>query len=120
MKYYKQKRRGGKLVALHRVLWEEAHGPIPEGNQIDHINGDIHDNSLSNLRLVTHKGNGHNQRRPSDNTSGVSGVGFHKGRWRAYVRSKHLGYFDDWFDAVCARMSANNKHGFHENHGRIV
>ena len=115
---YEQKRVNGKLQYVHRLVWEEANGPIPSGMQLDHINGDVRDNRLSNLRLVTHKENGHNQRKPSDNKSGVAGVGLHKGRWRAYVRSKHLGYFDTWFDAVCARMSANNLEGFHENHGR--
>jgi hypothetical protein len=58
------------------------------------------------------------------NTSGVTGVSWRadKQRWRAYVvvdyKQEHLGHYTDWFDAVCARMSANNRHGFHENHGR--
>ena len=29
-----------------------------------------------------------------------------------------LGDFFDKFEAICARMSANNKYGFHKNHGK--
>nr|WP_312719567.1 HNH endonuclease signature motif containing protein [Stenotrophomonas geniculata] len=37
----------------HRLVWEAAHGPIPEGMQIDHLDADAGNNSLSNLDLVT-------------------------------------------------------------------
>ena len=43
----------GKKHYLHRLLWEEVNGPIAEGMQIDHINGDRADNRLDNLRLAT-------------------------------------------------------------------
>lgn len=42
----------GKVHNVHRLIWEEANGPIPEGYVIDHINGDTLDNTLSNLRAV--------------------------------------------------------------------
>lgn len=37
----------------HRLVWEAAHGPIPEGMQIDHLDSDAGNNALSNLDLVT-------------------------------------------------------------------
>lgn len=115
---------GSERTMLHRVIWEEANGPIPEGMSIDHINGDTKDNRLENLRCVTHSDNLKNCRRRPDNKSGVTGVRWEKERskWAVQVRSQgkaiYLGRYTDWFDAVCARMSANNTYGFHANHGR--
>ena len=37
----------------HRMIWEAAHGPIPEGLQINHINGIKTDNRIENLEVVT-------------------------------------------------------------------
>lgn len=40
-------------VMAHRLIWERVNGPIPEGMQINHINGIKHDNRIANLELVT-------------------------------------------------------------------
>ena len=45
----------------HRLIWEEAYGPIPSGMQIDHINGIRTDNRLENLRLATNQQNSSNR-----------------------------------------------------------
>lgn len=42
---------------VHRVLWETAHGPIPQGLEVDHINLDKSDNRIENLRLLSHRDN---------------------------------------------------------------
>lgn len=55
-----------KQVRGHRVIWMAAHGPIPAGLIVDHINRDRQDNRLCNLRLVDAKGNALN----SPNKSG--------------------------------------------------
>lgn len=41
-----------KVGYLHRFLWSEAHGPIPEGHDIHHVNGDSLDNRVENLTPV--------------------------------------------------------------------
>lgn len=112
-----------KLVYAHRVVYAMTHGAWPE-QSIDHINGIADDNRPSNLRDVTHKENLKNQTTRKNNTTGVIGVNRFKrdGSWVASItvngRSRHLGYFDAFEDAVAARKAAETKYGYHKNHGR--
>lgn len=50
--------RPGQRGWMHyaRYVWQQAHGPIPPGMVIVHENGDILDDALSNLRLMTRAG----------------------------------------------------------------
>lgn len=95
--------RGGRNVRLHRLIWEEAYGPIPDGMWIDHINGDKHDNRLDNLRLATGQQNQMNRPR-------AVGVSRSRGRWQAQItvdyRNIHLGNFTDYLDALGERRKA--------------
>lgn len=49
-----------KYLMVHRLVYEAFNGQIPEGMQIDHVNGIKNDNRLVNLRCVTHKENMNN------------------------------------------------------------
>lgn len=49
-----------KKVSLHRLIWKAFNGDIPEGLQIDHIDGDKSNNKLNNLRCVSSLENMHN------------------------------------------------------------
>lgn len=106
----------------HRVIWAIRHGKWVK--YIDHINGVRDDNRIENLRSVTHKENMQNSARPKNNTSGVTGVCRAKAlsKWMAYIRVDykqiHLGFFTDKADAIAARKAAEEKYGFHKNHGR--
>ncbi len=47
-----------RLQLGHVIAWESVNGPVPDGYQIHHWNGDKQDNALTNLALVdalTHK-----------------------------------------------------------------
>lgn len=50
----------GKTLSAHRFVYECFNGLIPEGFEIDHIDGNHANNNISNLRLCTHKENCHN------------------------------------------------------------
>lgn len=50
-----------KWFRVHRLVWEAFNGKIPDGYEIDHVNAIRNDNRLSNLRVVTRKGNMANQ-----------------------------------------------------------
>ena len=83
---------------------------------VDHINGNVYDNRKSNLRVVTQQENTMNQKKPKNNTSGVTGVGFYKknNKWGASIRcgvnTIFLGLFDNFEDAVKARKEAEEKY----------
>ena len=57
----------GRLYRSHRVIWCMVHGVWPE-DIMDHINGDKHDNRLSNLREANRRQNGANQPSQPSNT----------------------------------------------------
>lgn len=42
---------------VHRVVYEAFNGPIPEGYDIDHIDGNPYNNALNNLQAISHTEN---------------------------------------------------------------
>ena len=113
----------GRAYKGHRLAWLYVYGVWPK-YQIDHISRIRDDNRIANLRDVPISTNLKNSSLSKRNTSGVTGVYFIKkdGTWaaRICVKSKllHLATFKDKFEAICCRKSANNKYGFHPNHGK--
>lgn len=95
-----------KGVFLHRLIAE-----TPRGLVTDHINRNKLDNRRSNLRTVSNRANLLNGGLSKNNTSGVTGVTWHKNesKWRAvghdHYRTVSLGYFRDIRDAILARKN---------------
>jgi len=90
--------------------------PPKAGFVIDHINQNKLDNRRANLRYATRRVNALNSKHRANNTSGIKGV--HKrsdsGKWKVYIQLKKyhkytIGTFEDFFEACCARKSAEVK-----------
>ena len=107
-----------KDYRAHRLAWLYMTGDIPEV-EVDHINRNRADNRWENLRLATPKQNRENTSIRSDNTSGIRGVALNRSRkkWHAQIchngKTINLGRFNDFFDAMCARKSAESKYFTH-------
>lgn len=114
----------GSTYSAHRVAAFMI-GMEINGLEIDHVNGDRDDNRQCNLRAVATQTNLKNKRTQRNSTTGVNGVSFKAKpqKYAAYVKVSgkdiFLGQFEDKWDAICVRMSANNKYNFHKNHGRL-
>ena len=116
---YKQGSIFKKLYQAHRVIFLHAHGWLPE--QVDHENGDITDNRISNLRPANNSINGRNKVKYNNNTSGITGVSLHKktGKWQVNVNTKYLGLYDTKEEAKQAVIAKRKElGGFTERHGQ--
>lgn len=113
----------GQKLTAHVVVFALHHGRWPV-ETIDHINGDRQDNRPSNLRDVPHLTNMRNQPLSRASTTGQTGVHYNmeRGKYEAHItvahRTKHLGRFQTFDEAVAARKAAERELGFHQNHGR--
>lgn len=120
-KKYLRVRINNRQYLVHRIIYTFIHGKIL--HEIDHIDGDGMNNKKSNLRDVQHKENQKNKRLYSKNVTGVHNVSIdhRNGHYRSAIAVNHkrfrLGSFVEIWDAICAKKSAENKHGFHINHG---
>lgn len=91
----------------HRLVWFMFNGVIPDGHEIDHINGIRTDNRIENLRVVDKSGNAQNVR--------YKGYWFHKssGKYCAAIKlygdTKHLGLFATEAEAREAYLTAKRE-----------
>lgn len=101
-----------KQYYIHRIIYEMLIATIPEGYQIDHINGIKDDNRIENLRLATNKQNQQNRGAQKNNILGIKGVYWNKKRqkYQSDIRvngvKKHLGYFDNSEEASAVYQKA--------------
>ena len=107
----------GKSYKAHRLVWLYHIGKFPK-KHLDHINNNRLDNRIENLREVTVADNMKNKTKPKHNTSGKTGVIYHKKNknWCARITVDKvkisLGSFENKEDAIQARLDAEEKYGY--------
>jgi hypothetical protein len=115
----------GLQMQAHRAAWAIHYGEWPQG-EIDHINGDKADNRIENLRVVTSRQNAMNRPLRCDNLSGHVGVYWvgSLNKWMAQIKvdgkQKTIGRYKTLAEAVDARKDAEQRYGYHPNHGRLI
>ena len=102
----------------HRIIWLMETALDPGDSLIDHIDGNPYNNKFTNLRLATSMQNQCNQRRRSDNTSGLKGVSWSEERkkWQTGIQINGkrigLGRFNTKEEAYAAYCEAARRlHG---------
>lgn len=99
-------------------------GDVPDGMEIDHINGIKHDNRIENLRCVDRFVNCKNAAMRTDNKTGVTGVIYNKSKNRFIVQLQKDGIreyksfleFSDAKEYAESFYAANPE--FTERHGK--
>ena len=112
-------------VMAHRIIYTKVYG-IQDWSlyEVDHIDGNRTNNSISNLRLVSRHINMKNKKIYDNNKTGMVGVYFNRKlqKWQGGVthngKKIHCGVFIDKQDCYNAVEAKRKELGFHANHGR--
>ena len=113
----------GYRLLGHHIAWALSKGHWAT-EQLDHEDGDGRNNRIGNLREAGQLANCRNMQRTRLNKSGVSGVtrDSTRNKWQVHIRNggknTALGRFDSFDEAVATRKVAEQRLGYHPNHGR--
>jgi hypothetical protein len=112
----------GERYAVHRIIWKMVKGRNPK--MIDHVEGEIDNNRIAEMRNTSAQGNARNRGLTTRNISGRIGVAWipRSNKWRASGRvngkTQHIVETASLEDAKEARSKWERANGFHRNHGQ--
>ncbi|MEE8113774.1 MAG: HNH endonuclease [Nitrososphaerales archaeon] len=75
---------GNRKYYLHRLIFLWHHGYLPK--YVDHIDRDVLNNRIENLRECTHTQNMRNRTKVKNTSSGYTGVYLSRNRWQAQIK----------------------------------
>lgn len=94
-----------KAPRVHVQVWVDANGAIPKGFVVDHKDGNIHNNDLSNLRIASVAQNIANSKLSVDNRTGLKGLSWDaaRHRYRGSIKAGGKQYTTrgDLFEVAC-------------------
>ena len=109
-------------ILNHQVVFKMFYGYIPK--TIDHIDGNVSNNRIENLRPATLSQNQYNSKTSTRNKSGVKGVHWNVSRKKWHVqlsvngKQTTFGLYNDLELASLVAQEARDKyHGVFANHG---
>ena len=109
-----------KIHSLHRIIFLYHYGHLPK--IVDHIDGNILNNDITNLRAATVATNGANRRVGCNNTSGVKNVSWHKAiaKWDVRVQKAGVSYYIGSYEALedAAHAAAQARLVLHQEFAR--
>ena len=101
-----------KAYFAHRLIYMMHYGQVPK--ILDHTDRNPLNNKIENLRPANKAQNNSNCKIRKDNSSGVKGVNFHKGKWNVRVsvdgKRKNVGSYDDFELAELVSIMAREKY----------
>jgi hypothetical protein len=103
-----------KDYLVHRLIYLYHHGYLPKC--VDHMDCDMSNNRIENLREATRSQNNYNSRLSKANTSGAKGVTWKKERnkWKVefYIDKKlcFFGSYSDFEEAKSVAIAKRNEH----------
>jgi len=125
---YRHIKINGNNYRAHRLIYlmfnpEWDITDTSQDNSVDHRDNDKLNNNIDNLRVATHSQNKANSGKYKNNTSGVTGVYWHKraGKWQVLVavnkKSHYGGLFVNKEDAIAkATQMRDELHGEFAHH----
>ncbi len=107
-KYYNFQIKINKILISRSIIIWAMHNNRWPIKDIDHKDHNSLNDKIDNLREATQSQNSANSKLAINNKSGFKGVSYFKitNKWRAVIRTKHLGYFDTPEEAHEAYMKA--------------
>lgn len=97
----------GKDFKAHRLIYLWHRGTLP--SMLDHVDGNVRNNKIENLRPATYAENSRNSKRKITSRSGIKNVFWHKqaNKWVVNVsikgKNKYIGLYED---LECAKIAA--------------